>query len=408
MRKTSLCLTLLLIIGSSFHGILSTFLRFGLEQSENAYINLLIQGWKEGLIAILFLLALASKKRFTKIQILITAFIALGVIISLIQGVDFSHIIWGGRTEFSFLILLFALISLSKQWTKEDKKTLIKTFLYSGIAVVAFGLILSIIGHDKLTILGFRNDWSTFYPGEAPAFCQKEAGTDFCRLQSTFYSANRYAGFLLILIPLAWTQFKNSAAKLVIISAAVLSLALTLSTSGWLAGFFMLAIYIAYLNKKTIQKHKKFITTSTIMAISISIITAINFMPELKDSDAAHITQALDTIEAILSNPMGHGLAFSGPASSLFNAELLPENWFLQVTANLGILGLILFIWIWHETLKNLVKAKAVAALILIGILTQNLFIHAFEEPGLYVMLMCLIAISLKPQSTIAKKSQKE
>ncbi|MBT4384603.1 hypothetical protein HOD30_02545, partial [Candidatus Peregrinibacteria bacterium] len=127
MRKTSLCLTLLLIIGSSFHGILSTFLRFGLEQSENAYINLLIQGWKEGLIAILFLLALASKKRFTKIQILITAFIALGVIISLIQGIDLSQIIWGGRTEFSFLILLFALISLSQFWSKEDKNTLIKT-----------------------------------------------------------------------------------------------------------------------------------------------------------------------------------------------------------------------------------------------------------------------------------------
>src|SRR3990167_5006933 len=64
-------------------------------------------------------------------------------------------------------------VATSKVHLKTDTLTLLILVVWTGVAVVLYGLVTFIvfiwIDPSILTSLGFRNDWSTFIPGEALA-----------------------------------------------------------------------------------------------------------------------------------------------------------------------------------------------------------------------------------------------
>ena len=63
-------------------------------------------------------------------------------------------------------------------------------------------------------------------------------------------------------------------------------------------------------------------------------------------STQGHYERSYDGIMYTLKKPLGHGIGNAGPASTRFQEDRigwLPENWYLQISLELGILELSYF-----------------------------------------------------------------
>lgn len=407
LLRIAYALTLLLLILTPWHGLLSTFFLYGLDLKATVFAPW-ISAWKE--VSILLLMGIAlffllqKKVRLRKLHYLILAFILLGCGVSFfhIGTLTPSHWVWGGRTEFIFLIALIALTLLTPLWTELQKKRLIQAFIGNTLLVLCFAGILGLVGHDQLTALGYREDWSTFYLEEAPAYCQKEANTEFCRFQAGFTGPNRLAGFLLIALP-ALSLIQRPLWKWLSLGLGVLILGFTFSASAWLAalGMAFVALFIRW-------------RTLGFAIAGLGILGAIGtfiFYPEILStpSETEHLQRFLEGLRRISEAPFGYGLGSSGPASYRTDSPFIPESWYLQVAINLGLAGLFLFLIIWGELFSKLCRKPTAlqwaAGLALLGVLIQNAFLHTFEDAGVYFPLMLLLALALTAKQEWLKET---
>lgn len=116
-----------------------------------------------------------------------------------------------------------------------------------------------------------------------------------------------------------------------------------------------------------------------------------------------------------LQKPFGYGLGSAGPASQIHgstgdmlefqeaSADFLPENWYLQILIEQGIVGLFLFmiilflivqqLWSRVKAEKNLYSIALFTAFI--ALLFMACFTHAFEEAATSYILFLLIGVHL-------------
>ena len=70
-------------------------------------------------------------------------------------------------------------------------------------------------------------------------------------------------------------------------------------------------------------------------------------------SNIEHIQKPLASINRIIKNPIGYGVGMAGPVSMRFpadgSASKIAENWYLQITEEVGILGLFILIIICNH-----------------------------------------------------------
>jgi hypothetical protein len=490
LSRFSWLLSIALIIGTPLHALISTFLKFKWGWVNVPHLNLFAQAWKEGFVLSLCILALiqlylnfkadsiqddmrsveqknSSRPGFKslhsskhavhkyiphpKLIFFILIYMAVGLLVTLLnwQNTGVSHLAWGARTEWSFLLLLMSWLILIPNWTKKQKDKALKILLSTGLGVLIFGLIIGLFGHETLTFFGFRDDWSTFYLGQAPAYCQRESATTFCRWQSTFSGPNRYAAYLLSLIPLCFFFFKKfmrkhksaatQALQMLLFTSIILgliSLVNTLSTSAQLALVTTLGVFAFFgantwlnkrienrLNKKNVHTHSELLWKSLkallwitppllFICATLFISTQTNYLTGA--SESAHLTRGLDGLQKLMAAPFGSGIASSGPASYKVGLDFIPENWFLQVAINSGFAGLFLFLGIWIKIIWKLLKQMAensaeklnkalpaITLFALLALLTQNLFLHTLEDIGSVLPVMLLVGLSFSLHTEI-------
>lgn len=362
----------------------------------------IVSVWKELVIGLLFGIALLDFRNWGRVFYLVCGFVVVGVGLTLaLKGFDLGIFAYGGRTEFAFLLLLAAWSVLFRRFSAKDLAILKKGFFVSLVIVLVFGVLLLIFGHDVLVHFGYRNDWSSFYVGESPAFCQKEAGTEFCRLQATFAGPNRYGGFLLAgLAGLLWRRNWLWAA------VALVSLGFTLSLSAWI-GLFVMAVAALIYKRRWLLKW-------VIGGVGVLVILGLGFLlfgdevvAKLSATDQDHLRYGIEALKLWWAQPFGYGLGFIGPASMKLGAPLLSENWFLQVLVNLGVVGLGLFLAIFWEVLRGLWRRGGVGLLgfvAVLGLLAQNFFLHTLEDSGVFVAMVLFACIGLASESWFSAK----
>ncbi len=109
----------------------------------------------------------------------------------------------------------------------------------------------------------------------------------------------------------------------------------------------------------------------------------------LKDSSSlAHISAKLNGVTYVLEKPFGYWLGSSGPAIH-HNWSILPENYFMQILIDSGLIGFVLlilcYISIWqqikkslnHKEINNYIKALLIWRIALLSIW---MFLHVFED----------------------------
>lgn len=390
-----------------FHAFLVTTTNyFFFEPGVNPPLYLSV--WKDAIVALicfLILLYYLHHRRwfvFDQMDALLGMFFLLGAIVWSFNsgGVSDKAILASLKYNFSFLI--FFLFLKHYGLSLVEKKKLIKILTVSASIAMFIGLLLFVTASYRYLInIGYSPRPSTYFADRPVAFCQYISGTEVCRNQATFSGPNQFASFLLILIPLFASlaaffdvkqepkgylqkgmyllrrfffyifhihrddddpkEIRSRRIYGILFGFALVSLLLTFTRSAWIGAAVTAALFFYFF-----AKDKKFFwLVSASAVLGVGIANALIWFLDNESfhafivrasSSAGHLTESLEGMKMLLAQPFGYGLASAGPASRFLieAGVVLPENWYLQVGLELGILGMILFLVILYRNAKHM------------------------------------------------------
>ncbi len=427
-KKISLGLLALLLALLPFNALLTNAVNFGLN------IKIPINAWKEVLVLLLTLVIgfdLVARKKKVDLRALdwcIIAYFLLGLLSSVLLTKDAGRIIFGLKYDYEFL-WLFLLLRHAGFWTAAEVKTLTHVVITSGVIVLLFGFLQAfILPRDFMLLFGYSPNVSSWYPGgPLPIYHGADSAGSIHRIASTLSGPNQFAMYLLILAALGLASVYTSQKKarqlwIIFILFVTLNLLVTYCRSAILAFILVgaLGLYLLVSNKK------KFVQIVGIgLAVIAIVLVGISFSkPQWigdvllrASSTQGHFERSWDGLIYTLQQPLGYGLGNAGPASARFNEDLigwLPENWYLQVSLELGVAGLILFIailyltdrelWQRYLALKRKDPLPLALLLALLAICITSLFLHAWEESAVALTFWALAGLVLSYNQEHTKK----
>lgn len=383
----------------------------------NSVEGLLLSGWKEYFIVFLFLFVLIRalikkdlKPKIIKLDYIIGFLFLLAGITFLIFGEDIKELIYGLKYD-----LLFLLLYLSVRWIKLGKteiRKLIKFFFFTLSLVIIISFIFLIIPNSHLENLGYSN-FNNWQPKMGLQSFQKAWGID--RAFGPLSGPNQLGLYLVfglaILSGLNKTKkflFNNWIKYLLTITSIILII-LSFSRSAWLAlAVVLLIIYLITKNK--IKSNKKSYLVISLLLIVASAIVLISIYPDLilRQTDNIRIERLAHSFNLLIDNPLGVGIGKVGPAAQWLNSTkaLVSENFYLQIGLELGIIGLIAYIYLLASLIKktyikvisqkkSLIKGLNLGLLAgLIGIMVANLFLHSLTDATLAYSLGMIMGLA--------------
>lgn len=351
----------------------------------------LFQAWKE-LVLILMAIAgtILTVRELESRQQLMTPdnlaaglFAAVALLVTLFIHPTGRAVELGVKTDLG-LIAAYLLAQLAA--SRPLKLRLAKVLLITTAMVSAFALIELILPANFLAHFGYA------LTNIAPI--QSFGGTR--RIFSTLGGPNQFGAFLIL--PLAfifqlmikrWRWW-----QLPLFALTLAALFLTYSRSAWLGTAGALVV-IALASTR-----RRWLTLSLmVLIISALAVTAIKLPSKsLKNvllhgstlnqngSDAKHWRALKDGLVTIGQHPLGRGLGSAGPASFASVSPDIPENYFLQIGIETGVLGLLSFlafqllvgVRLWR--IHNQVGLALPLLGALIGVSIVNFLLHGWAD----------------------------
>lgn len=355
----------------------------------------IIQAWKDILIVLLMIpggVLLWHKRSILRqpLMIAIIGFVSLSLIISLITQPQFIPFLFGLKTNLLFLLLfILAWLAGRRQFKYRAAKVLIAS---TGI-VIGFGLLqIFLLPNDFLTHFGYGP--STVVPYQLVAGVE-----DSVRILSTLGGPNQLGAFLILPLCLVLAMFINRPRwwhPLFLIGGVIIEWN-TFSRSAWLglaaAAFITLLLAIpARFRAYTVAGAVAIIlAAASILALNFNNPTIQHYVlhgstANLEDSTDKHADASKAGLAYVTQHPLGTGLGSAGPASFHGDRPFIPESYYLQLAAEVGVIGLLLFITIcillagklWKDRTAQLSAAPVLGALI--GVSIINLFLHGWAD----------------------------
>lgn len=441
LQKTREVLALLLIGMLPLHAFLVTVgtkLIAGPNQAPLAELAI----WKEALIAIILLVAVTEillQRKFVAgffkwdlIDALLIALIILSLVVSF-PFADISQYILGFRYDFAAPVVFFILRRVEwSVWFQESVKILL---LCVGSMVALFGIAMLFFADPFLQALGYA-DLHSVYQADGPlAAYQNVGGTAVRRMQSTMSGPNQLGLWLLLPWTLALIQLVSAPRKIsnwLLFLLFDVSIFLTFSRSAWMAAsvLFIIILFQSFSRKL----FTKIIGVAAVLLLVTGLLTAW-LAPHIilrAESTKDHFERPLMAIHTMFENPFGLGLGTAGPASNHFsdtcmyfpegadttwaedrpdlcifagggqvqpmepcNCPVVPENWYLQIGVEMGILGFVLFIFFIVSILRKGSFQNPII-LFFLGISIACLFLHAWEDAAVAYTAWVLLSIQKK------------
>ncbi len=430
-------LSLLLFVVLPFHAFLVTVgtrIIVGPDQGPLSWLAL----WKEGLLALILIIAgiewLMSrpKIRIDKIDAIILALLVLSVVVTMTTHKNWSLYTFGFRYDFVPLVAFLVLRRVP--WTELFFIHAKRTLLIVGSIVAGYGIISFFLPSAFFHWLGYSDLHSLYVPGKPIAAFQMIGETGLRRIQSTMSGPNQLG--LWMLIPLAVAITRKKAVSIV----CLIAIAMSFSRAAWISAFIMVAI-VAWPYIKQTSRRMHFSIGGTIVAAAILLSIFFPSIIVRITSSRGHIEGPIQAIHTMIRHPFGRGLGMAGPASNrvsdacvllretddpswaaarpdlcvflgdtqvqpvdrVCSCPFLPENWYLQIGAEMGWIGFALYIALMVLVFRGINRVtRNELRVAFIGLSVAALFLHAFEDAAVSYGLWVLIATAV----TIAKKRQ--
>jgi hypothetical protein len=448
-------LALILIILLPFHALAVTVLTKVIAGPGHAPLAALAV-WKEGLLAIILLLAVAEMlivgKKWWKIDLidgLILALIALGFVISLLLTPYSSLLILGFK--YDFLPLVAFIILRRVQWTEWFMERVVTEILWVGGVVAAYGILTLFLPDTFFYWLGYSDLHSLYLPGKPIAAFQQIGGSSLHRIQSTMSGPNQLGVWLLI--PLGVGMVKMKAKKLLVIGYWLLvcaAMLLTFSRAAWIGAAMMIGIAMW----PVLRSLSRRVAISLVTFAICFLVLIVMLFPSIilrAASTRGHIENPMKAVLLMMEHPFGMGLGTAGPASNrtsdtcvfvepgtdyswayshqdlcvfmgtkqmqplgrACSCPFLPENWYLQIGVELGWIGFVLYLMLVGGVMYRLYELKMengklriklsifnYQLYILTAVSVAALFLHAWEDGAtaytVWVLISSTLAVAAK------------
>ncbi|HLD71225.1 MAG TPA: O-antigen ligase family protein, partial [Candidatus Peribacteraceae bacterium] len=379
-----------------------------------------------------------GRGNFDVIDVVIVIFIFLGLVVSFLTHGDLTLMLLGFKYDF---IPLIAFIILRRvPWSGAFSDTIYRAIIIVGSLVAAYGVLSFFLPQGFFTAIGYSDLHSLYLPDAPIAAFQQIGGSGLRRIQSVMSGPNQLGLWLL----LPWTlgllqvlkgeKFARWASFFVLIDIALF---LTFSRSAWIAACVIVALVLLK-DMGTPFMRKMLMSMVSVFALGVVVVAFVAPQVLLRQASTRdHLLRPLQAIQLMREQPVGYGLGTAGPASNrtsdpcvhlpdgsdvswaiphpelcVFlggyqvqpsdrecNCPVLPENWYLQIGVETGVLGFVLFVALIVLVLRKIFKARDelghAIALSFLGISVAALFLHAWEDSAVAFTLWILLTNGL-------------
>lgn len=392
--------------------------------------------WKEVVLGILLFIAFVEWMRsptFTTdiLDRLVIGLLLLSLIVTGMTHGDWKLYAYGFKYDCIPLVAFLVLRRVA--WSDAFFRRVGIVLLGVAGIVAVYGMISMYLPQSFFAALGYSDLHSLYQPDAPLAAFQQIGGSALRRVQSTMSGPNQMGLWLLIPLSILLTQKRDVRSwKLGVGVFVVVAMLLTLSRSAILAA----GAIVMMLLWQRLPRKKFWFATGFLLVLSFVISVSAYFIaPNIAVRAAStrdHLIRPLQAIETIVQHPFGLGLGAAGPASNRISdtcvylaqgddplwasvhknlcvfvgdsqvqptdrvcqCPFLPENWYLQIGVEMGVLGLVLFIALTVLMLRRLPSNRFVFFAFL-GISIAALFLHAWEDSAVAYTMWVLLAAYL-------------
>jgi hypothetical protein len=454
-------LTLALIGLLPFHALLVTVLTRVIAGPGHAPLTVLAL-WKEVLLGIILFLAIVeavfsfrrvvsgqwSVVRWWKIDLLdgsIIAFTVIALLVSWTARAPLGSLALGIRYD---LLPLAAFVVLRRvPWSEAFMRRALSVLLWVGCAIAAYALLTLVLPDAFFRALGYSDLHSLYVPGGPIAAFQHLGGLGIPRLQGPMSGPNQLGLWLLLPLTIALLRWAYSerfdALRLVPLLLIGLAIDGSFSRSAWIASGVILIIVLAGARHGSLVRKvgAGFIVLAVAGALVLLVLKPDVVLRAASSRD--HWLKPVQAMRVIAAHPIGLGLGAAGPASNRVSdacvhleagadaswaqahpqlcvfvggrkvqpaeracrCPFLPENWYLQIGVETGVIGLILYLGVIALVLFRLRRASMTVFLWFVGVSVAGMFLHAWEDPALAFTAWAMAGVvsPLWPESRVVK-----
>ncbi len=345
--------------------------------------------------------------------------LSLGLIAYVNHGVTAKALGYGLIVNLRYLLFFLITWAVALRMSKL-KNSWQKIVIIPAIIVIVFGLLqIFILPHDFLKYFGYG-------PRTIPITETINNNSRYIRIASTLRGANPLGAYMII--PLSFVLLllirskKLDWQKILFLLSGLIVLFFSFSRSAYLGA--ILSFCFILLMSDLAQKHLKKILGLFGVALVILLLLfgllhnnkvfqnfAFHTQTNSKvktTSDAQHASALIDGVKAVIHSPLGKGPGTSGPASYYNHHERNPEDYYLQIAEEDGVVGLILFLtitvgigyilWLRRDDPLALFLLAS-----LIGISFVNLLAYAWSDDTLAYIWWGLAGIAMVTETEVKK-----
>lgn len=423
----------------------------------------LLAVWKEVVLGLILCVALyewllarrassvssLSPRAYRGVDLGIGIFILLAVAVSLLTHGNLTLLLYGFRYD---CVPLMAFLLLRRvQWSEWFWKTAEMVLVGMAAVLSLYGAVTLLLPQAFFTWLGYSDMHSLYFPGKPIAAFQYIMNSDVARVQSTMSGPNQFGAWLLL--PYALLLWKLSESvfvhprrlpgwTFVFWLLTCIALVLSLSRSAWIASA-VITFVVAWTAIPKVVLRKYGMTVCYLLFATF--VLGSWFFPQVLlrvGSSRGHFEKPVQALQMLWETPLGRGLGSVGPASSkvsdtcvhlreqddpawakdipdlcVFLGETQvqpaptvreclcpfhPENWFLQIALETGVLGGVLYAMIIGYLVFGIWHKARWLAMSVIGLCVMSLFLHAWEDAAVAYTMWILAAVALRPTSSRA------
>ncbi len=296
---------------------------------------------------------------------------------------------------FGYLIVGFTTGILFKD--RISPKKVFKIVIILSTVVCLIALLQWFLPKDVMTHFGYSVE-----RGVKPAFFIDDK-PDLPRVFSTIRDPNSLGAFLVLpvtILAAAWFRLKNARVLiggLLLLHGLVLFL--TFSRTALLAtGVSVILVLFWQYKKPTLGFIRKFwpvlVISFVLLAVGIFlardnyVVQNVVFHSDENtrqvDSNNKHLQFIERGIRDTIQRPIGYGPGTAGLVSIQTKKDVIIENYFVQISYEIGLLGLLLLMYIMYLVVKKLYQRQDFYAQVMIcafiGLTLYNLFLHTWAN----------------------------